>query len=77
MRKPKSPCKQDCPDRKPGCHNVRCKHGWADYEKEYEKYITEQQREKNAIRLAKEYQEDHVRKSMRGKRGGAKILPIR
>lgn len=29
----KSPCAKDCPDRKAGCHNESCPHGWAEYEK--------------------------------------------
>lgn len=77
MKKPKCPCRPDCPDRKPGCHNARCKNGWAEYEKDYQKYLLAQQQEKIAIQLAKEDQEDRIRRSLRNKRGGAKILPIR
>lgn len=33
---PKSPCLH-CPDRKPGCHNETCTHGWMEYQAEVEK----------------------------------------
>lgn len=25
------PCKKDCPDRKAGCHNKDCPHGWYEW----------------------------------------------
>lgn len=76
MKRPKSPCSQECPDRKTGCHSECCPHGWGAYEKAYQEYMLEQQREKRAIQEADEYKQGRIRKALR-KKGGGKYLPIR
>ena len=76
MKRPKSPCSQECPDRKPGCHSERCPHGWGEYEKEYQKYLMETRREKIASQEAAAYKEGRLRKVLKRK-GGRKYAPLR
>ncbi|MBQ9634665.1 MAG: hypothetical protein IJV12_00420 [Acidaminococcaceae bacterium] len=76
MKRPNSPCRPECPDRKPGCHNAKCRHGWAAYEVAYQQYMLNMQREKIAATEAAAYKEDRIRKQMKRK-GGARCLPIR
>lgn len=41
-----SPCAKNCPDRKAGCHNALCPHGWAEYE---ERHFKDLERKKKKI----------------------------
>lgn len=41
MKKPKSPCTANCPDRSPHCHGAECPHGWLEYEEQKREYFTE------------------------------------
>lgn len=76
MPKPKPPCKYNCPDRKAGCHNTNCPHGWAEYEGAYKEWRAEYDADWRARITADEYRTKRIQKRLHGPEGYRKNAPL-
>ncbi|MBR4493019.1 MAG: hypothetical protein IKO98_10220 [Bacteroidales bacterium] len=76
MNKPKHPCRWNCPDRKAGCHNDRCPHGWADYERAYREWRAQADADWNGWVKADDYRSKRIQKRLHGPDGYRRNAPI-
>ena len=58
----KTPCKKDCPDRKAGCHNKDCPHGWYEWNQEHIEQRDALYKHNNLINRQVKHKYDNIRR---------------